>query len=83
MTQIDDFNSLYASLIEGKISEAEFRATSDQDVIAEAMGLERARLRLQAVASAVARSPEPERWQHLIVAASGAWARAKAFEGTW
>jgi hypothetical protein len=52
----------------------------DQDGIAEAMGLapvECARRRLKAVASAVARSPDPERWSHLLVAASGAWARAR------
>jgi hypothetical protein len=52
----------------------------DQDGIAEATGLapvECTLRRLQAVASVVARSPNPERWSHLLVAASGAWARAR------
>jgi len=38
---------------------------------------ERARRQLQAVAAAVACSPDPERWQHLIVSACAVWARAK------
>jgi hypothetical protein len=49
--------------------------------IAEAISQNVARRRLQAVASAVARSPDPQRWQHLIVAASGAWTRAKLLKG--
>jgi hypothetical protein len=57
---------------------SELPATYSAIFFAEAMSLEeRARRHLQAVASAVARSPDPERRQHLIVAAAGAWARAK------
>lgn len=40
--------------------------------------VERARRHLHAVATAVAQSPNPELWSYLLVAASAAWARAKA-----
>jgi hypothetical protein len=53
----------------------------DHDGIADVAGLElvvRARRRLQTVPSAVARSPDPERWSHVLVAASASWARANA-----
>jgi hypothetical protein len=41
------------------------------------MDPELARRQLQAVAAAAAASPDPERWQPLIVAASATYARAK------
>ena len=50
----------------------------DQHAIAEVTGREKeARAHLHAVASAAAKSPYPERWSHLIIAASGEWMRAK------
>jgi hypothetical protein len=63
------------------LSSPSFRADQwcAQDGIAEAMGCEEvARAHVQAVASAAARSPNPERWQHLLIAASSAWVRARA-----
>jgi len=60
---------------------SEVLANYGADFSDEDMRVEGARRRLHEVASAVAASPDPERWQHLIVAAAAAVTRAKKANG--
>jgi len=56
---------------------------SDQAAAADAVGLEKiARTCLEVVASSIACSSTPEKLNHLLIAASGVWARAKRESNT-